>query len=154
VFEPRTYISEGFQGTLGYGFPAMLGVKAAKRDTPVVCITGDGGFQFALQDLATAKQENIALVVLLFNNDAYGNVLRDQRTRFGNRVIGAVLDNPDFVALAAAYGIAGHRVSTPEALRPILTAALKATAPALIEVQIPQGSETSPWPFIHPQPKS
>jgi acetolactate synthase I/II/III large subunit len=154
VFQPRTYISEGFQGTLGYGFPTMLGVKAAKPDTPVVCITGDGGFQFALQDLATAKQENIALVTLVFNNGAYGNVLRDQRTRFGNRVIGAVLDNPDFVALAAAYGISGHRVTSPEALQPILTAALKANTPALIEVQIPQGSETSPWPFIHPQPKS
>jgi acetolactate synthase I/II/III large subunit len=154
AYAPRTYISEGFQGTLGYGFPTMLGVKAAKPDTPVVCITGDGGFQFALQDLATAKQENIALVTLVFNNGAYGNVLRDQRDRFGNRIIGAVLDNPDFVALAAAYGIAGHRVTSPEALRPILAAALKANAPALIEVQIPQGSEVSPWPFIHPQPKS
>ncbi len=154
VFEPRTYISEGFQGTLGHGFPAMLGVKAAKPDTPVVCITGDGGFQFALQDLATAKQENIALVTLVFNNGAYGNVLRDQRDRFGNRIMGAVLDNPDFVVLAGAYGIAGHRVTSPEALRSILTAALKTNAPALIEVQIPQGSEVSPWPFIHPQPKA
>ncbi len=153
VFAPRTYISEGFQGTLGYGFPTMLGVKAAKPDTPAVCITGDGGFQFALQELATAKQENIALVTLVFNNAAYGNVLRDQRDRFGNRIIGAVLDNPDFVALAKAYGIAGHRVATPDALRPVLAAALKANAPVLIEVQIPQGSEISPWPFIHPQPQ-
>ncbi len=150
---PRTYISEGFQGTLGYGFPTALGIKAAKPETPVVCITGDGGFQFALQELATAKQENIALVTLVFNNSAFGNVLRDQRQNFGNRVIGAVLENPDFMILASAYGVAGHRVTSPDALRPILATALKSNTPTLIEIQVPQGSETSPWPFIHPQPR-
>jgi acetolactate synthase-1/2/3 large subunit len=151
VLQPRTYISEGFQGTLGYGFPTALGVKAAHPGRPVVCITGDGGFMFAAQELATAAQENIPLVTLLFNNHSYGNVLRDQRTGYGNRIIGARLANPDFQAFAAAFGVESHRVSTPEALEPVLRAALARGRPVLIEVQIAEGSETSPWEFIHPK---
>ncbi len=106
---------------------------------------------FAAQELATAAQEGIALVTLVFNNGAYGNVLRDQRGQFGNRVIGAVLENPDFMQLAKAFAIEAHRVASPEALRPVLADALGADRPVLIEVEIPQGSETSPWQFIHPQ---
>lgn len=149
VYAPRTYISEGFQGTLGFGFPTALGVKAAHPGRPVICITGDGGFMFAAQELATAAQEGIALVTLVFNNNAYGNVLRDQRLAFGNRVIGAVLQNPDFMMLASAFGIEGHRVASPKGLRPVLARALQAGKPVLIEVEVPQGSETSPWEFIH-----
>lgn len=152
VYEPGTYVSEGCQGTLGFGFPSALGVKVAHPDRPVVSVTGDGGFMFAVQELATAVQENIALVVLLFNNRSYGNVLRDQRTRFGNRVIGSQLDNPDFMRLGAAFGVACHRVSSPEALRPVLRAALGAGRPVLIEIEVAQGSEMSPWAFIHPAP--
>ena len=151
VYEPRTYVSEGFQGTLGYGFPSALGVRAANPDKPVVCLTGDGGFMFAAQELATAAQERIGLVTVLFNNRAYGNVLRDQKQGFGNRVIGASLDNPDFMLLAKAFGVEGHRVASPQALRPVLAKALKADKPVLIEVEVPQGTETSPWEFIHPK---
>lgn len=151
VFAPRTYVSEGFQGTLGAGFPTALGVKVAHPDIPVVSITGDGGFMFAVQELATAAQEGIALVTLLFNNKAFGNVLRDQRIGFGNRIIGAALENPDFMQLAAAFGIEGHRVASPDALRPVLQAALAANRPVLIEIETPQGSEVSPWEFIVPK---
>lgn len=151
VLEPRTYVSEGFQGTLGFGFPTALGVKAANPDKPVVCITGDGGFMFAAQELATAVQEGIGLVTLLFNNASFGNVLRDQQVGFGNRIIGSVLQNPDFMVLAQAFGIEGHRVTSPEALRPVLAKALGGKSPVLIEIEIPQGSETSPWEFIHPK---
>jgi acetolactate synthase I/II/III large subunit len=151
VREPRTYISEGFQGTLGFGFPTALGVKAANPDKPVVCITGDGGFMFAVQELATAAQEGIALVTLLFNNNAYGNVMRDQKLGFGNRLIGSALQNPDFMMLAKAFGVEGHQVNSPEALRPILQKALAAGRPVLIEIEVPQGSEVSPWEFIHPK---
>ena len=149
VYAPHTYISEGFQGTLGFGFPTALGVKVAHPDRPVVSVTGDGGFMFGMQELATAKQEGIGLVTLLFNNRSYGNVLRDQRTNFGNRVIGAALDNPDFMLIAKAFGIEGHRVGSPDALRPVLAAAIDAAGPVLIEIEVPQGSETSPWEFIH-----
>jgi len=149
VYEPRTYVSEGYQGTLGFGFPTALGVKAAHPDRAVLSITGDGGFLFGMQELATAVQEGIALVTVVFNNRAYGNVLRDQRTQFGNRVIDAVLHNPDFMELAKAFGIESHRVDSPEALRPVLADGLAANKPVLIEVEIAQGSEASPWEFIH-----
>ncbi len=151
VLEPRTYVSEGFQGTLGFGFPTALGVKAAHPDKPVVCLTGDGGFLFAGQELATAAQEGLALVTVLFNNNAYGNVLRDQQVGFANRLIGSSLRNPDFPAFAAAFGVEAHRVEFPQALRPVLKAALKAGRPVLIEVAVAQGSEVSPWEFIHPK---
>ena len=150
VHAPRTYVSEGFQGTLGFGFPTALGVKVAHPDTPVVAMTGDGGFLFAVQELATATQYGIALITLVFNNGAYGNVLRDQQTAFANRVIGSVLDNPDFMLLARAFGIEGHRVTSPAQLGRVLAKTIKTPKPVLIEIEVPQGSEVSPWEFIHP----
>jgi acetolactate synthase-1/2/3 large subunit len=150
VYAPRTYVSEGFQGTLGFGFPTALGVKVAHPDTPVVAVTGDGGFMFAVQELATATQYGIALITLVFNNAAYGNVLRDQQTAFANRLIGSVLDNPDFMLLAKAFGIEGHRVTSPAQLGRVLAKTMKTPKPVLIEIEVPQGSEVSPWEFIHP----
>jgi acetolactate synthase-1/2/3 large subunit len=149
VLAPRTYISEGYQGTLGFGFPTALGVKAGNRDTPVVSITGDGGFMFGLQELATAAQYGIGVVTVLFNNGSYGNVLRDQEQQFGGRIIGARLDNPDFVRLAESFGIPARRVANPAALRAALEHELAADRPALIEVTIEPGTETSPWSLIH-----
>jgi len=151
VYEPRTYITEGYQGTLGFGFPSALGVKVAHPEKPVVSVCGDGGFLFAVQELATAVQYGIGLVTLVFNNASYGNVLRDQRTAFGNRVIGAVLENPDFQLLAKSFGVESHRVSSPATLKRVLAKALEADKPVLIEVEVAQGSETSPWEFIHPK---
>jgi acetolactate synthase I/II/III large subunit len=104
-----------------------------------------------VQELATAAQERIGLITLLFNNASYGNVLRDQRVGFGNRVIGATLENPDFMALAKAFGVVGRRVDSPESLTCALVESLATEVPVLIEVAIAQGSEASPWPFIHPK---
>src|SRR5258706_3703793 len=84
VYVPRTYVSCGFQGTLGFGFPTGLGVKVAHPDRAVVSLTGDGGFMFAMPELATAVQHGINLVTIVFDNGCYGNVLRDQATRFDN----------------------------------------------------------------------
>lgn len=150
VRRPRSYVSTGFQGTLGFGFQTALGVKVAHPDKPVVSITGDGGFLFGVQELATAVQYGIGLVTVLFNNEAYGNVRRDQEQRFGNRLIGADLVNPDFLTLARAFRLDGHRVHSPAELKPVLRAAIAAGRPTLIEVVVPRGSEVSPWPFIHP----
>jgi acetolactate synthase I/II/III large subunit len=151
VYQPRTYVSEGHQGTLGFGFPTALGVKVAHPDKPVVAVTGDGGFMFGVQELATAVQYGIAVVILVFNNKSFGNVLRDQETGFGNRVIGAMLHNPDFVALAKAFGLEAHHVATPQALGALLTETLRSDKPALIEIAIPPHAEVSPWDFIHPR---
>jgi acetolactate synthase-1/2/3 large subunit len=149
IVAPRTYISEGFQGTLGFGFPTALGAKVAHPGKAVVSITGDGGFMFGLQELATAAQYGIATVTLVFNNHSYANVLRDQELQFGGRTIGSRLQNPDFVKLAESFGVASRRVTNPDELRRALEAELAAARPALIEIALEPGTETSPWPFIH-----
>ncbi|HLG84832.1 MAG TPA: thiamine pyrophosphate-dependent enzyme [Bradyrhizobium sp.] len=150
IYEPRTFITSGYQGTLGSGFPTALGAKIANPDRPVVAITGDGGFMFGVQELATAVQFNIGVVTLVFNNNAYGNVRRDQRQRFDGRVVAADLVNPDFVKLAESFGVAASRVTSPDHFRPALEKALGTGGPALIAVEVARDSEVTPWTFIHP----
>jgi acetolactate synthase-1/2/3 large subunit len=151
VLEPRSYVTEGYQGTLGFGFPTALGVKAAHPDRAVVSITGDGGFMFAAQELATAAQYGLDLVVIVYNNGAFGNVLRDQQQQFDGHVIGSRLQNPDFVKLAESFGVAASRVAEPAALRSTLERALASGRPTLIEITLDLRDETSPWPLIHMQ---
>jgi len=150
VYQPRTFVSCGHQGTLGFGFPTALGVKVGNPDRAVVSMTGDGGFMFGVQDLATAAQYGINVVTVLFNNNAYGNVLRDQQNLFEGRLIGSELKNPDFVRLAGSFGVNACRVSGPDAFERELGRALERDAPALIEVPVERGSEVSPWPFLMP----
>jgi acetolactate synthase-1/2/3 large subunit len=149
VLAPRTYLSEGFQGTLGFGFPTALGAKVAMPARAVVSITGDGGFMFGVQELATANEYGIGLVTIVFNNRSYGNVLRDQQMQFGGRTIGSSFRNPDFVKLAESFGVGARSVASPQALKPALEAALATGRPELIEVIVEPGSESSPWPYIH-----
>ena len=113
---------------------------------PVVAISGDGGFMFNVQELATAVRHRIPVVVVVFNDGAYGNVRNMQKNLHGNRLIGTDLANPDFVKLADSFGIGGYRVTGPEALRRALEQALAKNEPALIEV--PTGEMPSPWQFI------
>jgi acetolactate synthase-1/2/3 large subunit len=104
---------------------------------------------FGVQELATAAQYGIGLVTIVFNNHSYANVLRDQQLQFGGRTIGSRLANPDFVRLAESFGVAARRVTTPHELRGALESELAAARPALIEVAMEPGTESSPWPFIH-----
>ncbi|MDE3114318.1 MAG: hypothetical protein KGL26_01845 [Pseudomonadota bacterium] len=150
VYQPRTYVSCGYQGTLGFGFPTALGVKVANPDRAVVSITGDGGFLFAMPELATAVQYGIATVTIVFDNASYGNVRRDQETRYGGRLIGSDLVNPDFARLAESFGVRAYIVSSPAEMAPALQSALALDEPALIWVKLARGEETSPWPFILP----
>jgi acetolactate synthase I/II/III large subunit len=150
VYQPRTFISSGYQGTLGSGFPTALGAKVAHPDRPVVAITGDGGFMFGVQELSTAVQFKIGVVVLVFNNNAYGNVRRDQRERFEGRIVASDLVNPDFVKLAESFGVGAARVGSPAEFRPALEKALANDGPYLIDIEVPRDSEASPWAFIHP----
>ncbi len=143
---PRTYISSGYQGTLGWGVAVALGAKHALGSVPVVAISGDGGFMFNVQELATAVRHRIPIVVVVFNDGAYGNVRNMQRDQHGNRLIGSDLANPDFVKLAESFGIAGYRLTAPEDLRRTLEKSLAANEPALIDV--PCGDMPSPWRFI------
>lgn len=150
VYEPRTFITSGYQGTLGAGYPTALGAKVAHPGRPVVAICGDGGFLFSVGELATAAQYGIAVVAVVFNNESFGNVRRDQQQSFAGRLIGSDLLNPDFVKLADAFGVSGARVESPQGLRPVLERALADGHPWLIEVKLPRGSEADPWRFIHP----
>jgi acetolactate synthase I/II/III large subunit len=144
--KPRTFISSGYQGTLGWGVAVALGVKHALGAPPVVALSGDGGFMFNVQELSTAVRHRIPIVVIVFNDGAYGNVRNMQKTLHGNRLIGTDLANPDLVRLAESFGITGYRAGNPEALRQALEKSLAGNEPALIEV--PVGEMPSPWPFL------
>jgi acetolactate synthase I/II/III large subunit len=146
VFTPRTFLSPGYQDTLGWGYGTALGAKAANPDTPVLCIAGDGGFLYQLSELATAVHHKLAVVVVVFDNNSYGNVKLIQQQRFGQRIIGAELTNPDFVKLAEAFGIAAFRAKTAQELEYAVTRAIAIEAPALVHV--PCGPMPSPWPML------
>ena len=146
VYAPGTFISSGYQGTLGAGFPCGLGVKMAHPDKPVISINGDGGFLFNAQELATAVQQGIGLVALVFNDGAYGNVKRCQKHVYDNRIIGSELHNPDFVKLAESFGAQGLRAASPEALRQAIRRGFDTKGPTVIE--IPVGEMPDPWSFV------
>jgi acetolactate synthase-1/2/3 large subunit len=147
VYRPRTYFSPGYQDNLGYGFATALGVQHARPDVPVVAISGDGGFLFTANEMATAIRHRIPLVTIVFNDGAFGNVRRIQEERFGNRLIASDLADPDFVAFAASFGAHAARANNPRELRAALRLALaRRDGPSLIEVKV--GAMPSPWEFI------
>ena len=143
VYQPRTYLTPGYQGTLGWGFPTSLGVKVSAGDRVVVSVNGDGGFGFACNELATQAQHGIASITIVFNDSAYGNVRRIQDEELGGRIIASELKNPNYQKLAEAFGVAGRRAETPQELGVQLAEAIKANEPALIEV--PVGVMPNPW---------
>ena len=147
---PRSLITSGFSGTLGAGFPTALGVKVAMPDRPVVSLNGDGGFLFGGAELATAMQHGINLITIVFNNSAYGNVMRDQKRMFDGRDSGSALRNPDFLAYAKSFGVPAWRVTNADGLRSALKQALTAQTPTFIEVMTDIAKETAPWAFIAP----
>lgn len=148
VFAPRTYITSGFQGNLGYGFMTSLGVKVGRPDVPVVSVTGDGGFMYGSSELSTAVKEQIPLIVLLFNNNAYGNVRRDQQTVFEGRTIASDFANPDFEMLAKAYGVTYLRAEGGPGIAAAIKAAIPNKGPTLIEVPVDLATEVNPWQYI------
>ncbi len=145
VYEPRTFLGSGYQGTLGFELPTGLGAQVAAPDRRVVVVVGDGGLLFNVQELATAVQHHIPVTVVVFDDNAYGNVRRMQQQRFG-RLIASDLRNPDFVRLADAFGMRGLRAEGPDGLRAALRDALNRDEPALITV--PVGEMPDPWPVL------
>ena len=145
-FEPRTFLSTGYQGTLGWGIASALGAAHARRDVPVVSIAGDGGALFTISELATAVHHNIPLTVIVMNDHAYGNVRGIQRDDYDGRYIASDLSSPDFVALAKSFGVTAERAETPDDLRSCLQRAIAHKGPNLIEV--PVSDFPSPWEFI------
>jgi acetolactate synthase-1/2/3 large subunit len=151
VYHPRTFLSPGYQDNLGWGYATALGAQHARPDVPVLAISGDGGFLFTSNELATAVRHRIPLTVVVFNDGAFGNVRRIQEEAFGNRVIASDLANPDFVRYAQSFGAEAERARNPQELRAALKRAFgRRDGPTLIEV--PVGPMPSPWEFIHMPP--
>jgi acetolactate synthase-1/2/3 large subunit len=146
VSEARTFLSPGYQDTLGWGYGTALGAQAAAPERKVVLVTGDGGFMFQAAELATAMHHRLPVVAVVFDDGAFGNVRRIQAQQYGNRLIASDLTNPDFVRFAESFGMAAFRASTPDALEDALRKAFALNAPALVHV--PVGEMPSPWDMI------
>ena len=154
VDRPWSYIDSGYMGTLGYAFPTAIGAKVGVPDRPVICIVGDGGFMYASGELSTAVKYGINVVAVVFNDGAYGNVARDLDQDFGG-TYEADFVNPDFVAMAKAYGGEGFVATSPDELTTALRAAIEADAPSIVEVQLGRLPRPKAWsaraPWTKPQ---
>ena len=143
VYEPGTFLTSGYQGTLGFAFPTSLGAQVGCPVRKVVSINGDGGFMYNVQELSTMARHGINAVAIVFNDNAYGNVRRAQRHQFNEHLIASDLYNPDFVKLAGLFGVEGLRAASADELRHALREALSSAHPALIEVPVEE--MPSPW---------
>jgi acetolactate synthase-1/2/3 large subunit len=146
VYSPGTYLTPGYQGTLGYGFATAIGAALADPSRVVVSISGDGGFGWNLQELATVARHRPRLAVVVFEDGAFGNVRRIQARVF-KREIGTTLCNPDFLALAGAFGLPAVAVDSPAGLETALRAAIDSGGPVFILVRV--GVMPGPWHLIH-----
>ncbi len=135
---PHAYLTSSSHGTLGCAYPIALGAKVACPDRVVVSLSGDGGFLYNVHELSTAVQYGIDAVAIVFNDNAYGNVLRAQMEEFDGHVLGTRLHNPDFVALAQSFGAHGVRAEDASALQTALEEAVAGRngKPTLIEVPV------------------
>ena len=147
VERPRSYVTPGYQGSLGYGFPTALGAAVGNPHRRVVSITGDGGFGWGMQELATAARYRLDLTIVVFVDGRFGNVQRIQRRVFAQEFATEVA-NPNFELLAAAFGIPFRRADDADGLAAALTATASTKGPTLIEARV--GEMPSPWALIHP----
>ncbi len=148
-YEPRTFISSGGLGTMGFGFPASLGAKVACPNVPVVDIAGDGSFVMTEQDLASSVAWKIPVTVIVLNNSVLGMVAQWQRMFYDRRYSGIDLGkNPDFVKLAEAYGAQGVRVGSPEEFVKAVKAAIKSDVTTVVDVPI--SPEQNVFPMVPP----
>src|ERR1700730_8426793 len=148
VYQPGTFVTPGYQGTLGYGFPTALGVAAGNPGRAVVSINGDGGFGWAMQELATLRKYKLNVAVVVFADGHFGNVRRFQEDQFG-ATYEVDLQNPAFDRLAAAFDVPFARAESADALQRVLGRATRDRAPILIEA--PVGPMPSPWGLMRLQ---
>ncbi len=146
---PRSWISSGGLGTMGYGFPAAMGAAIAYPDRDVVCITGDGGFQMSSYELATAVEYKIPVKIALMNNNCLGMVRQWQQLFYEKRYSYSVFgsNNPDFVKMAESYGCLGLRAENPEQLKSVLEQAMAIKdAPVLMDIRVVE--EENCYPMV------
>ncbi len=134
VLLPRTFLYPVGSATLGYGVPAAIGAKIARPDRPVICVAGDGGFMYSVNELATAVKYRLPVVFLVMNDNRYGAIKWLQQTLFEGRWGETNLTNPDFPALARAFGARGERVDGVESLGSAIRSALAAEGPTVLEL--------------------
>jgi acetolactate synthase-1/2/3 large subunit len=145
---PNTHITSGGLGTMGFAVPAAMGVALGRPGEPVWAISGDGGFQMNMQEIATMVQERIPVKMAIFNNGYLGMVRQWQQFFHGRRYSATPIWSPDYVGLAAAYGIPGFRVERADQVDGVVRAALAHDGPALVEFLIEQ--EANVFPMIPP----
>jgi acetolactate synthase-1/2/3 large subunit len=149
ALKPRTFISSGGLGTMGFGFPASLGAKVACPDRPVVDVAGDGSFIMTEQELACSVTENIPVTVIVLNNSVLGMVAQWQRMLYKRRYMAVNLGkSPDFVKLAEAYGAQGFHVASLTEFSKAIKESLKSKVTTVIDVPI--SSEEDVVPFVPP----
>ncbi|TKI56630.1 biosynthetic-type acetolactate synthase large subunit [Brevibacillus antibioticus] len=142
---PRSFISSGGLGTMGFGFPAAIGAQIAHPDRTVISVVGDGGFQMTNQELAIVSQYNIPVKVAIVNNQCLGMVRQWQELFYDNRYSQIDLTcSPDFVKLAEAYGVKGLRASTPEEAEAVWAEALAHDGPVVVDFRVAQGENVYP----------
>jgi len=142
VLAPRTFLYPVGSATLGYAVPAAIGAKVAHPDRAVLAVVGDGGFMFSVNELATAVKYRLGVVFLVLNDERYGAIKYLQEAMFAGRWGETELANPDFVALARAFGAEGRRVDGIEALGPALAEGFAAGRPVVIELRM---AVSPPW---------
>lgn len=145
----RSFLSSGGLGTMGFGFPAAIGAQIGQPDRLVIDIAGDGSFQMNIQELATAVQYRLPVKVVILNNGYLGMVRQWQAMFHGKRYSSTVLDhNPDFVAVAEAYGAKGMLVETEGEVRPSLERAFAEPGPVVVDVRVSR--EANVFPMVPP----
>ena len=145
---PNTHITSGGLGTMGFAVPAAMGVRLARPEEPVWAISGDGGFQMNMQEIATMVQERIPVKMAIFNNGYLGMVRQWQQFFHGRRYSATPIWSPDYVKLAEAYGVPGWRVAEAGCAADAVRAAMAVPGPALVEFVIEQ--EANVFPMIPP----
>ncbi|MCL6523131.1 MAG: biosynthetic-type acetolactate synthase large subunit [Thermoflavifilum sp.] len=141
---PRTHITSGGLGTMGFALPAAMGAALGAPDQPVIAIIGDGGFQMTLQELGTIAQFHIPVKILVLNNSFLGMVRQWQQLFHESRYSFTEMTNPDFVQLVKAYGIPAHRVTERESLASALDAFLEQPGPRFLEVKVEKEENVFP----------
>lgn len=132
----RSFITSGGLGTMGFGLPAAMGAQIAAPHRKVVSISGDGGFQMTMQELGTIAHNNVPLKMIILNNNFLGMVRQWQELFFEKRYASTAITSPDFVLLAASYGIDGERVSARETLQKAVEKMMNSNKPFLLEVSV------------------
>ncbi|MEW6230252.1 MAG: thiamine pyrophosphate-dependent enzyme, partial [Bacillota bacterium] len=144
---PRSFLSSGGLGTMGYGLPAAIGAQIGLPDKQVVLVTGDGSFQMNVQELATAASLGVPVKVVLMNNGYLGMVRQWQELFCNGRYVATKLEgNPDFVKLAEAYGAAGMKVTDEAGVRPALEHALETEGVVLLDFRV--APEENVFPLV------